>query len=441
MSDVPRTNLDGGRSVETRSVETRSRDSRSGELTLNAATLNDADASALEALIIADFNPDAVGEPLRERARHVAAVLGLLETTEPDHAPSSDPSALINVTLARVSRARSQAHPLENAELSERDHDTLELLVSAGYRVDRLPGGIRARAKQQMAVLNLLGDLDPASLGTPADTDRLVTATLTRVQGAIEEQADRMSLETTPLRRRRSISDLVSVAALIMLGSAVVVPMVGAFREHGRRVSCQSNLMAAGLGFGSYANDFHDALPLASESRAGTPWWHVGDAQRSNSANLFTLARTSYANLSDLACSGNPQACRDKIVAGDMDWRSINQVSYSYQNMFATDRTRWSQKNTVVIVADRSPIIPLAMQGKSFDPQANSLNHAGRGQAVLFNDGTVRFLTTPVLENHDNVYLPRELEDAIARQNHPGSAQPLQGVESPAGADDGFVGP
>lgn len=410
--------------------------------------LCDADAEALEALLAAECDPSRVDPSVRDRAEHVAKVLGLLDShaASRDNQPPADADLLIGVTLARVSRERRGI--THTPDLCDADHDALELLVGSGYAPERVPGGVRTRARKQIELLTLLGDLDPQQVSH--QRDGLVSATLQRVQASIDATDRRMRRAVRESRMpRRGLADLVSVAAMLLIAGSVLWPMVSAMREYGRRSACQSNLLSAGLGFGAYANDFRDSLPMASESRAGNPWWNVGRADQSNSANLFTLSRTGYANLKDFACSGNASACSSRQQAGDMDWRSIDQVSYSFQNMFAPERTRWVQPSTVVVVADRSPIIPLALAGEMFNPTANSLNHAGLnragmsrgGQNVLFNDRSVRFLRSPVLENQDNIYLPRALEEAIAKQQEPTRAKPLNGRESPSSANDGFVGP
>lgn len=417
--------------------------------------LCDADCAALEALIAADFDAARVAEPLRERAHRVASVLGILDQTLPPHqgetsspaAPHDHSALLVDVTLARVARSRTALPP----ELCVDDHDALELLVSANFAPERVAAGVRSRARKHAALLSLLDDLGAQSVAS--DRDSLVSATLARVQGTIEQSESRMKLATRPRTNSRwGLADLVSVAAMLLIAGAVLIPMASTMREYGRRSACESNLLAAGLGFSAYAKDFRDALPLASESRAGTPWWNVGRTDQSNSANLFTLARTNYTKLANLACAGNPNACSQPQLAGDTDWRSISQISYSYQNMYAQDRSRWVQPNTVVILADSSPIIPLALEHKMFNPTANSLNHSAvrwgwqgaglrGGQNALFNDASARFLRSPVLENGDNIYLPRQMEQAIARQQQPLEVRPLQGNESPESASDGFVGP
>jgi hypothetical protein len=124
-----------------------------------------------------------------------------------------------------------------------------------------------------------------------------------------------------------------------------------------------------------------------------------------------------------------------------MDWGRIEEVSYSYQNLFAAERPSWSASQRTIVLIDRSPVILKAYMGRPIDPIENSPNHGGRGQAALFNDGSLEWLRSPVLENGDNIWLPRQVELAIRRLTHPRSADPLQGTESPDGTDDVFVGP
>jgi hypothetical protein len=57
---------------------------------------------------------------------------------------------------------------------------------------------------------------------------------------------------------------------------------------------------------------------------------------------------------------------------------------------------------------------------------------------MLWNDGSVQWTTTPVLNNGDNIWLPRPIErvlDSLA-----GKPMPLEGREMPA-PNDVFLGP
>lgn len=378
-----------------------------------------------------------VGSDLRPQDAAVARLLGLLSVTPVLPDPARD-QTLIDATLARVARTRNGSErAVSQTGLSPDDEDALELLVSAGFNPARVPAGVRERARRHAGLLHLLDT--PVAIG-PAD--RLVGATLARVQASIDANEERMRFDEPAFTGgRRRFSDLISIAAVLVLAGSVLMPMAGAMREMSRRSACQANLSQAGLGFGLYAGDFRNVLPMASASQPGSSWWSIGDKDKSNSANLFTLARTGYTKSEALTCPGNPAACRDAPASNQFDWKSCDQISFSYQNLFASERPKWVAPTSMVVMSDRSPIVSLAMQGKMIHPLANTLQHDGRGQGALLNDGQVRWMRTPVLENGDNMFLPRPLEELIARLQRQHEAPPLNGRETPAGADDVFLAP
>jgi hypothetical protein len=94
-----------------------------------------------------------------------------------------------------------------------------------------------------------------------------------------------------------------------------------------------------------------------------------------------------------------------------------------------------------VVSADRSPVVLRAVRGQLMDPFANSPNHQGAGQHVLYNDGSAGWLRMPVLEAGDNIWLPRAVEIRLEQMTGRGPIQPLSGTEIPGGADDVFLGP
>lgn len=396
------------------------------------------DEQALDALIEADWNLDAVPASLRDRARAVRALLARLETVE-SAAPSD---ALVAATLARID-ASEAGEPANLPALSPADDDALEALVSSGYDPRRVSGGMRERATRHLALLDLLG-AGAADQSMSFARESLVQRTLARIQST---PALALGADTIPIGRGRRgprLADLISVAAILLLGGAVAWPVTTTMRDSARQTACLGNLAGLGSAFASYATDQHDRLPMASASPAGTPWWHVGDPSRSNSANMFVLRRTKYAQSEQMACPGNPWA-HCELPSGALDWPSLQNVSYSYQNMFARERATFSQAPSLVVAVDRSPVVLKAVRGEWIDPLENSPNHKGRGQVMLRLDGAAFWTTTPVkADTGDNVWLPRDLEDAIrAFQARSGKreAEPLKGVESPAAGDDGFVGP
>ncbi|MGE3110015.1 MAG: hypothetical protein AB7G11_11450 [Phycisphaerales bacterium] len=407
-------------------------------------TLHPQDEAALDALASAHFRMEAVEESQRPIARGLSDLLSLL-----DRGTGGSPEgrqALVDVTLARVAQARRQERRggTEPA-LSWGDDEALEALIAAEYDVERVPGAQRYRAKR---AANLLGLLGGVVTGSAADGS-LVERTLSRVQRAIEEHEDRLTVATrqaeAPRARGLSIrlADAMSAAALLFIGFMLVAPMLLGMRAYNQQQACMSNMHSAGVAFDAYAGDFRSRLPVASRAPAGTSWWNVGDPEHSNSANLFLLRRANYApTIEILACCGNPQAPR--VAQADwVDWPTLNQVSYSYQNQFAERRARWEQGRRVVILADASPVVRRAIRNGVILPFENSANHDERGQNVLLNDGTGVWLATPNLPfgRGDNIWLPRNIEAEIARLGRRGETFPIEGTEEPEREDDSFVGP
>jgi hypothetical protein len=196
-----------------------------------------------------------------------------------------------------------------------------------------------------------------------------------------------------------------------------------------------------------YGNDFNGSLPVASAGLGGPSWLDVGAGPgRSNSANLFALAKNGYTTLRQLACPGNEHAERGTCTPAANDWTSIDRVSYSYQVVFGQHRPTWESGPGVVVLADASPVIRRQLAGQAWHPLQNSANHGGRGQWVIRNDGSGGWLSTPV-SNGDNIWLPAVLEvaiskiqDQVARGATAGQIE-IRGDELPGSDRDSFLGP
>lgn len=395
--------------------------------TRSTARLGDPDISALDALFEG-------GEAGGDRAGAVRALLGLLGTPLAGEC-DEDRDLLVDVTFARVLRARdaaavgrlSPAPP--GPSLSDEDGAALDEMVGSGWR-----SGGGARGNQAAALLGLLD----AGAGE-SDRERVVQGTLDRVQAEMDAANRRLRFDPVEAvggggRRSFNWRDLGAIAAVLLLGASIFWPMLNGMRLDARRVAGERNLQQASLGFGLFASDHDDEVPSLGGEGVDGLWWSVGTPRKSHSANLYTLVRTGYVPLSTLASPGNPDA---QLRASDpeaMDWSSFEGVSYSYQ-LFGDVVPRMAsvRGGSRVLLADRSPIVERARQGYPVDPMANSSNAAGLGQLVLFSDGRVEFLRSPVLENGDNIWLPRRLE-AWSRPR-------IVGTELPDASDDAFVGP
>ena len=397
--------------------------------------LTDDDAQALDALIEAGYELDAVPEPMRDRAQRVARLLGLLEAAEnsaPNH-PGSNP-LLTHATSFRVPKgAAALERGVHDARLTAPDADALDALVESGWDASQTPGLFRKRAERIAGVLSLLDPPLHEAGSEEAGTADLIERTFRMVELARAKDR-RRGAEQLRIRPRYTLRDLAMVAAMLLVVGSIGWPLITNLREGVRQSECATNMNAAGLGFTMYANDHKGQLPRAPRTISATPpgaWWNVGEG-RSNSANLFELAREGYCTLDHLACPGNHAAPTELDANELQDWRRPEEVSYSYI-ISGPGAQRWEGSVRVVVIADRSPVIERARLGEQFNPEARSSNHRGRGENALFNDGSVIWLLTPVLENGDNIWLPGSLEG--------GGDLRMKGTERPAGAGDSFVGP
>jgi hypothetical protein len=413
-----------------------------------------------------ETDANLANDPAMQRLAHVGSIMRLLEVGGPTLNP-----ALIDLTFARVLRGRGstpdgpQVDPNEgsndDAVLSPDDEDAMEALVMAGFDPQRVTSSLRPRAAQLLAI----GELAVNAPAPLAGGQLLIERTF---QSSVRAREARGFEPSNSRRSALAWADIISVAAALLIATSVIWPMASTYRAHSIRQACLGNLGSLASAFGTYAGDFRGSMPMASASLGGQPWWNVGQSPaQSNSANLFTLARSNYTNLEQLACDGNALCSRD-VAKDAMDWPALPNVSYSYFVMFGRARPSFSGNAEMagappaktVVLADASPVIRRAVAKQRVYPLENSANHAGTGQTVLRLDGSAIWLNTPVHEG-DNIWLPadveevlREIRQQVAQGQQQGAvplltrqdaarqrAVRLEGTESPASVQDAFVGP
>lgn len=397
--------------------------------------LSDADLDALDALVESGFSAHpATGTAAEtDRVARVRSLLALLDTPVPAEADRST-----RVSLADV-RARRSRQPQEAPAPSLTPED--EAAVDHWMRHDRSApsAALAPRVARQEALARLTTTGAPAEASARTD---LIERTLAAAQAAETAQHRRMVLEDqpAPTGSRFRITDLISVAATLLIVGSVALPAFQGVTRAREQAACMNNMQAVAQAFGSYAGANADMMPMATAGFGGS-WMDVGTPNRSNSANLYTLARTDYTRLDNLACPTNPNAPRGAAAPDSMDWRSIDELSYSYRIM-PTGGLRMTLSvpttDSVVLTADRSPVTLRIAHGLRVHPEANTPNHDSRGQHVLRLDGSSVWTTTPVMAG-DNIWLPHPIESAIRQVRiHFGV---IEGTEMPESAADAFVGP
>ena len=390
---------------------------------------DDASARAIDELFAGAFADSADTDDAARRVRHLVGLLDGDQTTESDSDGVPGDSTLTDLTWLRVVRDRERAGP----QLNQASADALDAYVQAGYFTRFVGRKHRERAERLDALgvlLTLTGEADAGAV-----TERL----LERMASAPRRNrwrlgpGGRVSRPATAWR----VADIVAVAAVLLVAASVSFPMLSNLRHQARTVGCASNLASVAGAMGLYADDNDDSLPLATNGFDGT-WMQVGSTpNRSNSANLFQLTRSDYTPISLLACPGNPHAVRSADQAAAFDWRSLEDVSYSYQVMDGP-RPLWAQHPQQVVLADRSPVILHAARGEPIIPEENSPNHLGVGQEVVHLDGSTRWSNSPVIRD-DNIWLPRGIERIIREART--RIGIIRGTERPEAVEDAFLGP
>ena len=414
--------------------------------TFTESMLSEADAAVLDALVDVGFDPERTPEPCRPHARRVAELLGGLR-----NATAADRDTMADVIMLQIARdtRRLEAVAAARHALTPQDDNALDAMVMNAWDANRVPRALRSRAN---ALESLLGTIPGSILKASPDLgDRVFRA----IEQHDEEMADRMRMPTRldpPLESSRRfgfrMGDVGAIAAMLLVAYGLLGPTLNAGRQMANQAACSATMGGIGQALASYAQSNAASLPLAAP-RFDRTWWGVGQGPaQSNSANLFLLHRTKHSTVEQLACGGNPHAAYDESEVLEQDWRSLEQVSFSYRlpvQMNGQLRLRSAEDSgfdpsSHPVIADRSPVVLAAVAERPIDPFAPSPNHDARGIGVLMADGSVVRLDRPVLENGDNIWLPRPIEVAI-RRVAARVGRPIAGNELPADAADTFLGP
>ena len=403
-------------------------DDQSMNESLNQPRLSEDDARAIDRIF--EHGPESF-IPETENDHAAMALLSLIGT--PVAHETQRPSRVDLVALLASRLGSDDAGALT---LSPEDQLALDTYLEHGYD----PSGLDPELGKRAAKLDRIGSLLTAPV--PGDRDSLVERTLSRIQDQIDQRESAMRVGE---RGRGSFSlrwsDLISVAAMLLLAASVVMPIMSGIRANAQQNQCNQNMLSAANAFGMYTGSNRGMLPMATAG-LGPTWMDVGTTpERSNSSNLYTLIRNKFTALDDLACPSNPNAATGKADPKAWDWNSLPEISYSYRIMPPGGMRASSASHPVgvVLLADRSPVVLRVARNQPIIPEENSPNHNGAGQHMLMLDGSSRWATTPMLDNKDNIWLPRPIERVIHEARS--RVGIITGNEQPDGPTDAFVGP
>ena len=231
-----------------------------------------------------------------------------------------------------------------------------------------------------------------------------------------------------PSRRPRGFTlvELLVLVLLLALLTGVVLRLVVRTHHHeGGRVRCASNLRQIGQALQMYANDFGGQFPRVAYDGAGgppaeytaplapNPFGPGGPAPNDVTAALFLLVRTQDLTPEVFVCHNVKYAQPWDFGGGGRTAQQTSNfpgrqfITYSFANPYAAPEVEKGGFNRTItsssefaIAADMNPGGPAVTEVTPTSPRqrmsaANSPNHNGDGQNVLYADGHVEFQNTP----------------------------------------------
>jgi prepilin-type processing-associated H-X9-DG protein len=274
-------------------------------------------------------------------------------------------------------------------------------------------GTAAARVERLRQALNQLLD-DRTPFEHPPDLAPRTIAFVAR-----NRRRSRSLLEYVPVRVPFRWADFAVAAAIFLAGILTLLPAIQRSRERMNQAGCLFNLQRLGTSLGQYAS-LHSIWPYP-------PPPHQADAPAGSFAVILHDAGVlDDASILDCPCNGKcPPAGDAALVSFDQIEHIRRHDPARYQNML-----RWDYAYNVgyrhasghpgpreVMHSYRVPIIADQPNHDNYLSirDGNSPNHGGRGQNVLFGDGSVQWFRTRRVGPHDpDMFLNND------RQTRPG---------------------
>jgi hypothetical protein len=251
-------------------------------------------------------------------------------------------------------------------ELSGEDQRVLDALAESGFdpqTLERMPASDRPRGKRLIRLLGLLRDYPVEDGG-----ETLIHATLAGIDRYESARARRMSIDPAESRdlqarrfRRLPLPSLISVAATILIGASIILPILHNLRQQQLDMKRLNNLRYVTHAVDSYASDYGGAIPTA---RAGLSQMVTAVA---DAINLTPLVEQQYCRLNQPPARG-------------------------YQPSSAGP---WAQSNMVLFLGDRNPVMDAIRQRRLNSPLVISEGHDRARHNILTQDGAILWLDQP----------------------------------------------
>lgn len=323
---------------------------------------------------------------------------------------------------------------------SEKDSSQIQELISSSEEAAQ----IHSKLKTALTPLNSLED--------ESCPDHLAEGTIFRLNNAA--RSSRLKLEqllateqtrTISTRNRfwRNFGEMLTAAAVIIFVAGVVIAPLNMARYESWKQQCQMQLSRIAGGLSNYQSDHDGQLPAVATA-TGEPWWKVGyngPENYSNTRHMWLLVKNGYVDTTDFVCPGRRQGralLLDSAKIRDYnDFPARKYITYSFRIKCPSSKSYDSTARRVLI-ADLNPLFEklprdysekLRIELTKALLSANSPNHKGRGQNVLFGDGSSNFAKTRRIGiSEDDMFTLRD-------------TSVYKGVEVPSCETDSFLAP
>jgi hypothetical protein len=247
--------------------------------------------------------------------------------------------------------------PGAGIDLSPADRRLLDLVIEAGFDpgvLEGLPPSERVRGERLMALFGLLNDYPVQD-----SDDTLVHATLAVIDRHEDERATRMTVDPgqATMRRGFRLPNLVSLAAVVLIGASVVLPIMHNLRKQGLTLKTQNNLRYVMHAVDNYAGDYGGTIPSARAGLNGVI------TSFSEAINLTPLMQADYCRLNQ------PEPADEALV------------------------DEWGRSNLVLFLGDRSPVMDALRNGELSRPLQVETSHGEVRRNILQRESAILWLT------------------------------------------------
>jgi prepilin-type processing-associated H-X9-DG protein len=296
-------------------------------------------------------------------------------------------------------------------------------------------------------VTSIKASLSPLESITPEECpDELAEGTIWRIKQTLRTSQVGLNQLLAAEQKRKTgfwhniFGRLATAAVFVIVGTGAITAWnVGTnyARQMSWQTKCGSQMAGLFTGLSNYRNDNNGQMP-ALASAPGDPWWKVGyqgSENVSNTRKMWVLVKNGYLKSDAFVCPSYKACSLNCNPKEYNDFPNRNLVTYSFR--IGCPKAGLEKMGRQVIIADKSPIFAnvsasekeLIINISDELLKRNSPNHGGRGQNVLFCDGSVVFVKGHTVDV--------SLDDIYTIQN----THTYQGVELPASEADAFLAP